>query len=228
MKPLKAKLYELEIPFNEAFTHSTKARVASDAIVMRIEAEDGSVGYGEGLPRPYVTGESVDFVLDHIPNVLWPKIKGHSFSEIASQADLAQFDLAMGEAQANDIIAPNAARCTCEVALIDCALRGQNQSLGSFFPPQGEEVQYSGVIAANSPEKAAKHAKKMTMIGLGHLKVKIALGNDLARIQSVADVVGPDTPIRLDANAAWELDEAIEQIASLEQFNVEAIEAPIK
>ena len=228
MQIVRARLFALEIPFNEAFTHSTKARTASDALVLRLEADNGVVGYGEGLPRPYVTGETVAFTLNHLQHTLWPKIKSHTFKPLRVLDDLAQYDLALGEPQTTEGVVPNASRATAEVALMDCGLRAQNKGLGEFLPPLREEVEYAGVIPANAPEKATSHAKKMSMLGLKHLKIKIAMGDDLARIQSVVDVVGPDAPIRLDANAAWGLEEALQKIPELEQFNVEAIEAPIK
>ena len=46
----------LHIPFVERFHHSLKARASSDAVVVRVQLDDGTYGYGEGLPRPYVTG----------------------------------------------------------------------------------------------------------------------------------------------------------------------------
>ena len=55
-------IYELEIPFAEPFAHSTKERYASDAVIVRVQADDGAVGYGEGLGRPYVTGETVESI----------------------------------------------------------------------------------------------------------------------------------------------------------------------
>ncbi len=227
MRITKGTIYELNIPFNEIFTHSTKARTASDAIVVKLVAEDGNIGYGEGLPRPYVTGETVEFALTHVQDVLWPRIKASTYETVGCLADLEQFDTSLGAPVAEGVLAPNAARATVEIALIDCALRAEGRGLGEYFIPNRDQVEYAGVIPANNPEKAASHAKKMAMLGLAHLKIKIAMGDDLARIQSVVDVVGENTPIRLDANAAWSLDEALGHIAQLEQFNVEAIEAPI-
>ena len=58
MKIIGATCFSLRIPFVEAFGHSASVRSRSDSVVVRLTAEDGTVGYGEGLPRPYVTGET--------------------------------------------------------------------------------------------------------------------------------------------------------------------------
>ena len=65
MKIIGATLYTLRIPFVEAFSHSGKVRAYSDSIVVRLTAEDGTVGYGEGVPRSYVTGETVEACINH-------------------------------------------------------------------------------------------------------------------------------------------------------------------
>ena len=53
-------------------------------------------------------------------------------------------------------------------------------------------------------------------------KVKVAepsqtLADDVARVAAVRDALGPDGIIRVDANAAWSVDEAVEALGRLEQ-----------
>ena len=74
MKIASATLYALRIPFVESFSHSTKTRTFSDSIIVRLVSEDGVTGYGEGVPRPYVTGETVETCLGYMQNQLWPAI----------------------------------------------------------------------------------------------------------------------------------------------------------
>ena len=54
MKPLQASLTLLDIPFRLPITHATKRRVSCDSVVIRIETEDSSVGWGEGVPSGLV------------------------------------------------------------------------------------------------------------------------------------------------------------------------------
>jgi len=60
MKLVAATLYALRIPFVESFSHSATERRWSDSVVIRVRDEAGTEGFGEGTPRPYVTGEIVD------------------------------------------------------------------------------------------------------------------------------------------------------------------------
>lgn len=63
------------------------------------------------------------------------------------------------------------------------------------------------------------------------VKVKVAergetLADDLARVSEVRRLLGPEGRIRLDANGAWNLDEAEHAIRALEQFDLEYVEQP--
>ena len=75
MRFRNATIYGLRIPFVEGFTHGTKSRHASDALVVRLTTDEGVSGYGEGVARPYVTGETVDSVVGQIRGTIWPAIR---------------------------------------------------------------------------------------------------------------------------------------------------------
>src|SRR5437867_507815 len=69
MRLVGATLYALRIPFVEAFSHSATERRWSDSVVVRVRDDAGTEGFGEGTPRPYVTGETVDTMLEHVARV---------------------------------------------------------------------------------------------------------------------------------------------------------------
>lgn len=56
-------------------------------------------------------------------------------------------------------------------------------------------------------------------------KVKLGVPNDIEIVQSLRDHT--DRPIRIDANAGWTLDEALEKIPQLAKLGVELIEQPL-
>ncbi len=68
--------------------------------------------------------------------------------------------------------------------------------------------------------------------GCGTAKVKVAergqqLADDLARVEAVRDALGPGGKVRIDANAGWSLDEAVEALKQLDQFDLEYAEQPV-
>lgn len=62
-------------------------------------------------------------------------------------------------------------------------------------------------------------------------KIKVAEpgqtpGDDLARVAAVRDALGPAGRIRVDANGAWDVDEAYAALSDLSAFNLEYAEQP--
>jgi O-succinylbenzoate synthase len=62
-------------------------------------------------------------------------------------------------------------------------------------------------------------------------KVKVAepgsaLADDVARVRAVRDVLGPEGRVRIDANAAWNVDEAEHALRTLAPFDLEYVEQP--
>ena len=59
------------------------------------------------------------------------------------------------------------------------------------------------------------------------MKVKVGVGDDAGRVAAVRAAVGPEVDLRLDANGAWEIDEAVRAIESLAPAGLELVEEPV-
>jgi L-alanine-DL-glutamate epimerase-like enolase superfamily enzyme len=231
MRIIEGKLFALSIPFIEAFSHSTKTRSCSDSIILRVTADDGTVGYGEGVARPYVTGETVDSCLEHIAAYLWPSIRAASIPSSDSASDpvgqLAAIDALLPDPAPRGVIAWHASRCAVELALLDCSLRSKRISLGALLPPKRTLVVYSGVITSSSVERAVQHAKRLVYLGIRQLKLKVGDAEDEARVAAVRKAVGGGVSIRVDANGAYSFDGAINTLKLLERHQIDCVEQPI-
>jgi L-alanine-DL-glutamate epimerase-like enolase superfamily enzyme len=120
MKLVAATLYALRIPFVESFSHSARERRWSDSVVVRVRDDAGAEGFGEGSPRPYVTGETVESMLDHLASELWPRV---AHREVPPADDLEAVDLWLPETHIAGALAPHASRAAFEMAVLDCTLR---------------------------------------------------------------------------------------------------------
>jgi L-Ala-D/L-Glu epimerase len=224
MRLVAATLYGLRIPFVESFVHSAGERRWSDSIVVRVRDEAGVEGFGEGAPRPYVTGETVATALDHLALDLWPLVAGR---ELPGAGDLAEAAAFVPDARLPGVIAPHAARAALEMAILDCVLHASSRSLGALLPPRRPRVVYGGVITAGPAERAARHARYMRAVGLRHVKVKVGFGDDVARVAAVREALGPDVSLRLDANGAWTYARAVDVLETAAPFGIAAVEQPL-
>ena len=71
-------------------------------------------------------------------------------------------------------------------------------------------------LPAGPPDEVAARAREGLREGYACFKVKVGLPDDVERVAAVREAVGPWPALRLDANAAWSVDEAVHAIRALE------------
>jgi muconate cycloisomerase len=221
-------IYRLRIPFHQAFHHATQSREESDAVIVRVKDDQGRTGYGEALPRPYVTGESTASMIAHLKERLAPNVFSQRWTAGWDTLDfLNSCHADWTRSDDGAVTAWNAAFCAVELALLDWSLRRLNCSLADFLPPARNEVVYSGVISSDSPAEAAALAKRMGKFGLRQLKIKVGTADDYERVAAVRQAVGDKVELRADANGAWCATQAVEELRGLNSFNLQVIEQPV-
>lgn len=88
-------------------------------------------------------------------------------------------------------------------------------------------------VNATMPAVAASEVPRVLARydGCRTVKVKVAeagqtLADDVARVRAVREAMGPEGRVRIDANAAWNLDEAERAVHALAEFDLEYVEQP--
>lgn len=223
-------IYRLRIPFHQTFRHSLQSREESDAVVVKVTDSDGRSGFGESLPRSYVTGETIESMIARIREHLAPRVFSQSFApgwETFEYLQSVVSEWTRPEERQSSVAGWNAAFCAVELAMLDWSLRADHCALADLLPPARYEVVYSGVISADAPNDAAALAKRMARFGIRQIKVKVGTPDDAARLEAVRKSAGEGMELRADANGGWGADEAIEQLKRLAQFRLQAIEQPV-
>ena len=95
--------------------------------------------------------------------------------------------------------------------------------------PRRDRIPVNVTVPAVGPEEA--HAL-VRAAGCSTAKVKVAEpgqtpADDLARVEAVRDALGPSGRIRIDVNAAWDVDTAAQRLAALTRFDLEYVEQPV-
>ena len=109
-------------------------------------------------------------------------------------------------------------------------LQAARESARDGWPaPVRDRVPVNTTVPAVGPEQA--HAM-VTASGCRTAKVKVAeqgqtLADDIARVEAVRDAIGRDGKVRVDANAAWSVDEAERALRELGRFDLEYAEQPV-
>jgi O-succinylbenzoate synthase len=94
--------------------------------------------------------------------------------------------------------------------------------------PLRASVPVNVTVPAVGPERAHEI---VTASGCRTAKVKVAEpgqspADDIARVEAVRDALGPDGAIRVDANAAWDVDTAVARLRELDRVGLEYAEQP--
>ena len=220
----------LQLPFTRSVAQATPSRTSSEAIIVRVRDAEGVAGYGEALPRPSVQDEDVASTIERLQAVLAPQVLGSDFASggaVGEEIRSAEAKWSRSRRPEDTAIAWNTAQCAMELAIFDWAFKRFGASISELLIPARRDVVYTGVINAEGPEAVAAMSKRYMDAGMGRIKIKVGIGDDVARLDAVRGVVGPDVAIRIDANGAWTAEEAIMALTELQPFNIEAVEQPV-
>src|SRR5918996_1862488 len=114
-------IYQLRIPFHQAFKHALQSREESNAVIVKITDADGRVGFGESLPRSYVTGETMESMIARLRDDLAPKLLAETFApgwETFEYLSSALLDWTRSDNKKKSVVAWNAAFCAVELSLL--------------------------------------------------------------------------------------------------------------
>ena len=92
-----------------------------------------------------------------------------------------------------------------------------------------DQIMVNSTVPAVAPDQVAEVLSHFD--GCRTAKVKVGepgqlLSEDVARVREVRRILGPEGRIRVDANAAWNVDEAEHAFHALAEFDVEYVEQP--
>lgn len=234
MRVRKLEIRHVALPLRKAIKHASHERTVSDSLVVRVTLQDGTEGYGEGVPRPYVTGETIDTGFEMIAAVDLPAaFKTNPTSFEAAAVWIGGISLPSIEDDPRGMFG-NAARCAIELAALDAYGRAFGRSVGDALVGRvvaggPKPVRYSGAITAEGERKERISAWKMRLYGFHQVKVKVGVPDqdDELRLASFRKILGRKTDLRLDANEAWQPGEVVERLAPLRRFGPSAIEQPV-
>jgi L-alanine-DL-glutamate epimerase-like enolase superfamily enzyme len=88
-------------------------------------------------------------------------------------------------------------------------------------------VPVSATVAALDRANASEQAAQAARAGYPCLKLKVGAGDDAGRVAAVRAAAGPDIGLRLDANGAWQVQEAVAAIGALAPAGLELVEEPV-
>lgn len=217
---VRVTAHPLRIAMTDPLATSLKAYEALDSVIVRIDATDGTAGYGEARECAHITGETQPGVIAAIENFLSPAIAG-----------LDPFDLTDAHRRMDAAITGNsAAKSAVEMALYDLAGRQADLPISRLLGggPRGP-IASSKAVSVASPEHMVAQARRFADAGFATLKIKTGVdaAAEIEAIKSIREAVGPDVALKLDANQGWLLQDATRFLEAVERFDILMVEQPL-
>jgi muconate cycloisomerase len=91
-------------------------------------------------------------------------------------------------------------------------------------------VWYDAIIPFVSQKTLPIIALLVRLLGFRHVKIKVGddLPRDLQNLSVLRRVLGPTADVRVDANCAWTLDQAMHSIGAMRAYRISSVEQPLE
>jgi L-alanine-DL-glutamate epimerase-like enolase superfamily enzyme len=225
------QLFAVDLPFKTAFRHAAAARTTSESLFLRMALESGVDGWGEALPRAYVSGERRQGAFALLRNAILPALVGRRFQSLPEVVSF--LEKCDGKAPSEWVppeVPQTSAWCCVDLALIDAFGRafGHLASPGGQ-PSEGalERYRYSGVVSAGRGWTYVKSLLRMRAFGFPQVKLKVGEDGALEAARTARRLLGRRVDLRVDANMAWTVDQALEVIQQLRTVGIRSFEQPV-
>jgi muconate cycloisomerase len=214
----------VSLPMKKPVQMSGETVARADNVLIRIEAEDGAVGWGEAASAPLMTGETVASMMAAVEYIT-PGVLGRSADDLA------------GAAVAMDarIYGNSAAKAAIDIALHDLVGRATGRPVYALLG--GKLRSRIAVLAVIGSEDAAadlRDAEARYASGYRAFKIKVGLGAapaDAERTRTVCmalKALGGACLVSSDANQGFGADAALHYVRALGDCPLDFFEQPVE
>jgi muconate cycloisomerase len=214
-------VYGVAMPLvGPGFANAYLTRKVQKSAVVRVIATGGAVGLGNIDPSPGYSAETVEDSLVALRERLGPAVRG--LDPINLHRLLSAMDATLdGYLDAKSAI---------EMACVDLTARALGVAVHEYLGGAVvERLAFNAWIGIGSPEAAAAEARKWRALGFRSAKIKVGGGihADRDRVGAVRESVANAMRLRVDANAGYDVEQAIALGRLLEPYEVQLLEQPV-
>lgn len=223
MKLLRISPSILDIPFQESFKHASAERAATQTLWVQCATATGITGFGEGCPREYVSGESLESALAFVAQ-----------HQAAWMAQIDNVDALPGWIETNRVSldANPAAWSAVELAILDALAKENNCSIEKLLglPELSGNFLYTAVLGDAATASFQKQLERYLANGFTDFKIKLSgkLDLDMQKVAVLRATGVPAGRVRADANNLWpDVETAVLHMKAL-NFAFMGLEEPIR
>ena len=224
MKITAVHVETLELEMEEPFVIASSALAASPCDLVRVETDEGLVGFGEACPAYEFTGDTLWTVQDVIGEYLGPAVIGKDPFQLEAIVHCWERELWT--------VGNQAACAALEMALWDLQGKALGRPLYDLIGGRTRDGLVEVIAWGwDEPEALADKTRRMRAEGITVFKIKVGdlPERDEQRVAAVREAAGPDARLTVDANQGWlDAKTAVRAIRLLEPHGIEFAEQPVR
>jgi L-Ala-D/L-Glu epimerase len=192
---------------------------ALEHVLVRVETDDGHVGYAEAPARPSIYGETPQSIETIINHHLAPKLVGIGINDEAKIWGVL-----------HSVANNHTARGALDIALCEARAKAQGSSLFDATKGNQDKIRASFILGISDLDTMTKEARSIFDAGVSVFKIKI--GRDAKHDEQIVKALqhefsGTDVILYADANEGLSVDTAAKDLERLAKLGLAYVEEPL-
>jgi L-alanine-DL-glutamate epimerase-like enolase superfamily enzyme len=210
----------VSLPMKKPVKMAGETVTRADNILVRIDADDGAIGWGEAAAAPTMTGETVASMMAAVTHMA-PGLLNRPADDFAGAA--AAMDAQM--------YGNSGAKAAIEIALHDLVGRAKGQPLHALLGgKRRDRIPLLAVIGSDDAAADLREAQARRDAGYLIYKIKVGVASpeaDAARTQELCRLLGKACLISADANQGFNADEGVRYVRAVAEAGLGFFEQPV-
>ncbi len=224
MKLTRIEIFRYRLPLVQPLKLPGGSLSRREGLILRLGDEDGCSGLGEAAPFPGLHRERLEFVSEQLRQMAariieiefpgqsphWEDTFIHGFGPLALFPSL---------------------RFALETAVLNLLSQRRQKPLYRLLSLKSTSYVPVNALLSGSREEILSTARELRQQGYHSFKLKVGrkkLKEDISRVQALRRELGPEAEIRLDANRAWSLSDAVYFGKGVADYHIQYVEEPVK
>lgn len=224
MKIIDAHLYECRLKLKRSIGSTDTPVHDRSCLLIELTDETGVTACGEAAPLPGFSQETLNETRSQLESVL-PKLIGETAPTGVEKLG-SGFTRWLGDFN----LSPSA-RCGVETAVLNLMAGQRGVLLSHLLSEKAPDyIPVNGLIAG-SAEDAGRKIRRLLDDSYRTFKLKVGrldLESDILRVREVSHLTSDKAALRLDANRAWSLENALTFARGVKDCRIEYIEEPLQ
>jgi o-succinylbenzoate synthase len=227
MKLVEVEVIPYALRFERPYTTARGTLERREILLARLITDEGLVGLGEAVPLALRGGADLAAVERGIRKGT-RRLRRSDLSDFSGpEPTLAAVDAFIHTVAGRRLPAP--AKAAIEMAIFDLAGKASQRPLWSLLgATEASPVACNATLVSGTAAEVGDDAQRWAERGFTTFKLKLGSTDDVAQVRAVRERLGPEVKIRVDANGAWSVDEALGVLRMIEPLGIELVEQPVE